>query len=203
MISTSLYENFDSPQYDPRLAWFNPPQRWQTQDSWLQVNPGGGTDYWQQPQLNIHSDNGPFLYSVVQGNFVLTARVRMHPANQYDQAGLMVRFSPFCWLKTSVEFESGIPSKLGAVITHQGYSDWSTQDYSDPRFEITFRIRREGGDFTVDCSPDGFLWTQIRYSHLAEENGQPPVQCGLYACSPIAAGYLAEFDYLKIDEGQP
>jgi regulation of enolase protein 1 (concanavalin A-like superfamily) len=32
-----------------------------------------------------------------------------------------------------------------------------------------------------------------------ENIGQTAVQCGLYACSPIAAGFKAHFKYLKIE----
>ena len=198
MTSIHLHELFDSPTFDRRLAWYNPLQAWRTSQSWLQVEPGAKTDYWQQPQHGIHSDNGPFLFTEMTGNFILTTHVRMNPANQYDQAGLMVRLSPACWLKTSLEFEVGIPSKLGSVITHQGFSDWATQDFSGAHPELDFRIRREGDDYTVDCAPDGAHWSQIRFSHLAIP-GKPAVQCGLYACSPIASGFVAEFDFLKIE----
>ena len=92
----------------------------------------------------------------------------------------------------------GIPCKHGSVITHQGYSDWATQDYTGTRPELDFRIRRQGDEYTVDCSQDGSSWSQIRFSHLALPN-HPAVQCGLYACSPIASGFLAEFDFLKIE----
>jgi regulation of enolase protein 1 (concanavalin A-like superfamily) len=202
MTSTHLYEPFDNPTFDPRLAWFNPPHSWKAAHSWLQVDPGAKTDFWQQPHHDIRSDNGPFLFAEVTGNFILTTHVRMHPANQYDQAGLMVRLSPACWLKTSLEFEVGIPSKLGSVITHDGFSDWATQDYSGARLDLDFRVRREGSDYTVDCSQDGSNWSQIRFSHLARsgaDDGKRPVMCGLYACSPIASGFLAEFDFLKIE----
>jgi len=199
MTSPFLYEPFDTPGFDPRLAWYNPPNSWKTAHSCLQVDPGAKTDYWQQPQLDIRSDNGPFLFTEVSGNFILTTHVRMDPANQYDQAGLMVRLSPACWLKTSLEFEVGIPSKLGSVITHHGFSDWATQDYRAARLELDFRIKRENGDYTVDCSVDGSTWSQIRFSHIEEDDGTRAVQCGLYACSPIAPDFLAEFDFLKIE----
>ena len=37
----------------------------------------------------------------------MTAHVAFNPVHRYDQAGLMVRVSPTCWLKTSVEHEPG------------------------------------------------------------------------------------------------
>ena len=64
----------------------------------------------------------------------------------------MVRLSPECWLKTSVEFEPGEPSRLGAVITNHGWSDWSTQDL-DPALarDVAFRVTRRGADYLVEA----------------------------------------------------
>lgn len=45
------------------------------------------------------------------------------------EAGLMVRFSKDTWLKTSVEYIPDDNSKLGVVVTKNGYSDWSSQDF--------------------------------------------------------------------------
>jgi uncharacterized protein len=34
--------------------------------------------------------------------------------------------------------------------------------------------------------------------HLHADDGQVPVAAGLYACSPKAAGYVAEFAFLRL-----
>jgi regulation of enolase protein 1 (concanavalin A-like superfamily) len=39
-------------------------------------------------------------------------------------------------------------------------------------------------------------------AHLSEDDGQRDVACGLYACSPKAAGFAAEFSFLEITEGR-
>ncbi len=129
----------------------------------------------------------------------MTTHVRFRPVHQYDQAGLMVRLSPACWLKTSVEYEPGAPSRLGAVVTNAGYSDWSTQEFPGDRGETWLRIRREGTDYIVDASDDGDRWQQIRMAHLHDDRPAATVACGLYACSPKAAGFVAEFTSLRIE----
>lgn len=200
-----LSESFHSQSFDPRLRWANPPERFQVVNSCLRVEPGAKTDYWQVTHYGFAVDNGPFLYLQVSGDFILTTRVRMHPAHQYDQAGLMVHLSPGCWLKTSVEYdpeEGGVLGRLGAVVTNDYYSDWSTQAYSDPNYELSFRIRREASDYIVETSPDEQRWTQIRMAHLTEDDGARAMPCGLYACSPIDAGYHADFKYLRIQSGR-
>lgn len=186
------------------LHWWNPPARWSlTPGGTLLLCPDADTDFWQRTHYGFQHDNGHCLFAEVAGDFILTTTVRFRPAHRYDQAGLMVRLSADCWLKTSVEYEPDGPAKLGAVVTNHGYSDWSTQNFTAPENRLSFRIRREGPDYTVETrSSDGEPWVQLRIAHLAVDDGVAAVQAGLYACSPIDAGYEAEFEFLSVEPGR-
>jgi uncharacterized protein len=201
-----LDEPFDTPSFDPRLKWYCLPQKWRIHNSCLVIEPDAKTDYWQKTHYGFVADNGHFLFTEITGDVIITTRVRFRPVHQYDQAGLMVRISPQCWLKTSVEYELHEPNRLGAVVTNAGYSDWSTQDFPKNYAELMLRVRRESRDYIVEYLIPAIdhenHWTQIRMAHLHADDGECPVQCGLYACSPIAAGYAAEFDFLKIEQGR-
>jgi regulation of enolase protein 1 (concanavalin A-like superfamily) len=198
---STLNENFTG-ALDPRLHWYCEPARWQTSAGGLRVETDAETDFWQRTHYGFQADNGHFLFAEVAGNFVMETRVVLHPVNQYDQAGLMVRLSPDCWLKTSVEYEPDAHARLGAVVTNNGYSDWSTQDVEGVG-EMHFRVTREEADYIVEASCDGQAWTQLRVAHLHEDRGQSAVQAGLYACSPKGAGFVAEFQWLSITPGCP
>jgi regulation of enolase protein 1 (concanavalin A-like superfamily) len=88
---------------------------------------------------------------------------------------------------------------LGAVVTRHGYSDWSTQDVSKLVHQYQLCIQRVGDDYTVTYrQSEDDPWSQIRMAHL-ENSATATVQCGLYACSPIDAGFKAEFEYLKFE----
>jgi uncharacterized protein len=202
-----VYDDFRGERHDERLLWHHPPSRWSMGSAGLVVFPDAETDFWQRTHYGFRADNGHFLGLPVQGDFVLTTRVRCFPVHQYDQAGLMVRYSPQCWLKTSVEYESHGPCRLGAVVTQGGYSDWSTQNYPPDRNEVELRVRKAGNDFTVEYSDSRLpgtadqpaAWTQIRLAHLEGAEGVP-LLAGLYACSPKGAGFRAEFEFLRVDE---
>ena len=210
MIELFLDESFEQTEPDARLSWYHPPKIWHIQNSMLVIKSDAKTDYWQRTHYGFRADNGHFLYAEVSEDMILTTKVRFEPAHQYDQAGLMVRVSPECWIKTSVEYEPDEPNKLGVVVTNHGYSDWSTQNISDECRELMLRIRREGNDYLVEYSltedenpeKNTPCWTQIRLTHLHGDDGERPIQCGLYACSPIDAGYSAAFDFLKIEKGR-
>jgi uncharacterized protein len=198
-----LRNPFDGPALPPGLCWHCEPARWSVDpaDRLLRVEPDAATDFWQRTHYGFAVDNGHFLHRDVGGDFVLTAHVRFRPAHQYDQAGLMVRVSPSCWLKTSVEYEPDGASRLGAVVTNYAYSDWSTQDFPGGPGEVWLRVRREADDYLVEFSGDGRAWGQIRVAHLHEGRGVP-VACGLYACSPKGEGFVAEFTHFAIDAGR-
>ncbi len=88
--------------------------------------------------------DGPFLYANIDSSLdvIVSTHVTFTSKNQYDQvscfrpalslvlrssdcvqAGLMIRISPDCWLKTSIEYEGpSEPSRLGAVVTNNGFS---------------------------------------------------------------------------------
>jgi uncharacterized protein len=195
-----IEEIFDKPELSPQLTWLNEPKVWSvdTAAHRLVVLPDAETDFWQKTHYGFAADNGHFLHTRVRGDFTLWAEVVFHPRHQYDQAGLMVRYSSDCWLKTSVEYEPEGPAKLGVVVTGGGYSDWSVQDFPRERNTVELRVRRAAGDFLVDYREHAAAeWNMIRMAHLAGVE-QMEAQCGLYACSPKAAGFRAEFADPKI-----
>ena len=92
-------------------------------------------------------------------------------------------------------------NRLGAVVTNAGYSDWSTQDIPGDLNRFRLRVHRDAGDYLIDASLDNVTWTQLRLAHLHEDtNPEVPVECGVYACSPKSAGFIAEFEKFVIAE---
>ena len=179
-IDHHFKESFAGPVLDPALRWHCEPARWSIRaaDRRLRIEPDAGTDFWRKTHYGFEADNGHFLFADVSGDFVMTTQVHFRPVHQYDQAGLMVRVSPACWLKTSVEYEPDGDSRLGAVVTNHAYSDWSTQAFPAEARDIRLRIRREGEDYVVDASRDGRAWEQIRMAHLTGDRQPRPCAPG-------------------------
>jgi regulation of enolase protein 1 (concanavalin A-like superfamily) len=185
------------PPFVQRLSWLNPPPFADQGADGLTIRTAAGTDFWRRTHYGFEADNGHFLRVPVTGGFRIITTVRLKPVHQYDQAGLMIRVSPECWLKTSQEFEPDGPSRLGAVVTNGGYSDWSTQDADASVARVSLRLDYGGGDCTVFADVNGAgSWSQIRMAHLLEAGES--VETGLYACSPKGAGFEACFEYLQI-----
>ncbi|MCP9848743.1 DUF1349 domain-containing protein [Cyanobium sp. Morenito 9A2] len=190
--------------HDADLLWLNEPPRWERDAAAgrLRLWPAGRTDFWQRTHYGFEADDGHALLAEVDGDVVLTSRVTAHPRHRHDQAGLLLRLSPACWIKTSVEFEPDGPNRLGAVVTNAQASDWSTQPLAREITTVWFRLRRKGRDVIADASLDGEHWQQLRMARLQELDETGTAAIGLYACSPTAAGFLAEFDHVNYSIGR-
>jgi regulation of enolase protein 1 (concanavalin A-like superfamily) len=202
MESFLIHETFKGGNLHRSLEWLNPPASWRvdTARSRLLVEPSAATDFWQRTHYGFRADSGHFLHAEVVGDGELAVTVLAMPAHQFDQAGLMVRLSADCWLKTSVEYEPDGPSQLGVVVTNNGFSDWSLQDFTGAgTLSYSLRVRWEGDDFFVEHRTDeNGPWHLLRVAHLFRKAGLP-WRCGIYACSPQGSGFQAEFSDLRIE----
>ncbi|TFD99914.1 DUF1349 domain-containing protein [Jeotgalibacillus sp. R-1-5s-1] len=201
MAEVLLNEQFDRSELHCDLKWENEPAEWKVdqEKGQLEFKTDENTDYWQRTHYGFQADNGHFLAFETNENFRMTTKVRAVPQSKYDQAGLMLRFSEDVWLKTSLEYIPDGQSKLGAVVTNRGFSDWSTQFVDIEKVELYFRLSRIGLNAYADFSWDGETWNQIRIAHLDLPEGAA-LKAGLYACSPQGKDQLVQFDYLKIEK---
>ncbi|MFB5677804.1 DUF1349 domain-containing protein [Paenibacillus terreus] len=196
-----LNEKFDTEKWNSQLEWRCEPNKWfvDKAHSKLVVETEAETDFWQRTHYGFRADNGHFLSIQTNRNFRMTTKVQASPKSKYDQAGLMIRYSEDVWVKTSLEYIPDGPSKLGAVVTNHGYSDWSTQYVDRTDVNLYFRISRIAQNCYVDFSWNGQDWNQIRIAHMDIPDNEP-VLAGLYACSPQGKGQVVYFDFLTIEE---
>ena len=183
----------------PGFAWQEPPAAWGFDNEGLFVEPARATDFWQRTHYGFSADNGHFLFTRLRGNFVVGATVRSQPRHQYDQAGLMVCLDAECWIKTSAEFELDSPDQLGVVVTHHGYSDWSTQPLPPGTRELSYRVARTGSEFIISARLPGENWHQLRMVRLNCE-AAAVLAVGPYACSPKEAGFRCVFTELSVED---
>lgn len=193
-----LDESFSGNQFDSRLRWHSQPNSMRLGAAGLTLETAAGSDFWQRTHYGFQVDSGHALLMPVAGDFQIETEVTFAPVHQYDQAGLLVRVSERCWLKTSIEFEGSEPSRLGSVVTNDGWSDWATQDIDETTRRAVYRVTRRLSDYLVEYQSTPGTFTQIRLAHLTEDNGLNPVFAGLYACSPKGAGFRADFRFLRV-----
>ena len=191
--------------------WLNQPTISEITEQSVKITTVPHTDFWQRSYYGFRSDNAHSLLIECESNFSFTTKVIFEYRAQFDQCGLVVYLNSDNWFKASIEFENESCSRLGSVVTNQGYSDWATSDIPSTN-SIWYRLSRRGPDFLIEFSKDGIDFKQMRIFHLHSlgnttvEMGklnppapaELPVKFGLYACSPLDSSFEAQFENFKL-----
>jgi uncharacterized protein len=175
------------------MQWLNEPASWQRTGDVLRVSVDPGTDFWRTTGYGYVHDNGHIYGEQLPGDLDVSVRVRGAFANQYDQAGIMLRVDEQTWLKTGLEFFEGRP-RLSTVVT-MGCSSWMVADLPPGIDEITLRVSRRGDA------------VEVRYAagegaaELAALVFMPPgreMLAGIVCAAPEGSGFSVAFHDLRI-----
>lgn len=180
------------------FSWFNEPLACKNIENGVEITTKRNTDFWQRTDYGFQKDDGHFLFKRVKGDFVMTAETSFKGEVIYDQCGIMVRYDSDNWIKASTEFENEKFSHLGAVVTNNGYSDWSTCEIPPTVSKITYFIERKGNDFTIKAKLGDGDFTQIRVTHFMCEKEE--IMVGVYACSPQREGFVCQIKNIDIKQ---
>ncbi|PZG05267.1 DUF1349 domain-containing protein [Micromonospora craterilacus] len=158
-------------------------------DGGLSVEPGAGSDLWRHTSYGFVHDDAPALLAPFPVDSAVEVDFRLAWAEQFDQAGVLVRVDDRNWVKAGVEVSDGQP-QVGAVVTRE-VSDWSVAPVPDwAGREVTVRVSRAGDALTVRARVAGEPWRLVR---LAPLDPDAEASAGPYCCSPSRAGLTVHF----------
>lgn len=173
---------------DEKESWFNEPKQWRREGSVLICTADPKTDFWRKTYYPYIADNGHFLRRMVKGDFVAAVKVSGQYHDQYDQAGLMVRYDESNWMKCGIEFFQG-KHNMSAVFTRD-YSDWSTAPLASGN-PLWVRIVRKSSAFNIFYALDGKSFTLARSGYLTPAE---IVELGPMLAAPDGKGFEARFE---------
>jgi regulation of enolase protein 1 (concanavalin A-like superfamily) len=175
------------------MQWLNEPASWQRTGDVLRVSVDPGTDFWRTTGYGYVHDNGHVYGELLPGDLDVSVRVRGNFANQYDQAGIILRADEHTWLKTGLEFFEGRP-RLSTVLT-LGCSSWMVADLPPGTDEVTLRVSRRGDAVEVRYTAGEGV------AELAALVFMPPGQemlAGIVCAAPEGTGFSVAFHDLRI-----
>lgn len=175
------------------MQWLNEPAQWSQQGSELVVTADAATDFWRITGYGYVRDNGHLYGEVAAGDFDLSMRVRGSYAEQYDQAGAMVRVDERRWLKTGIEYFDG-RMRFSTVVT-LGQSSWALADLPHPIGELSLLLSRRGDSVEVRYAVDDGAHELAAIAYL------PPdveVFAGAMCAAPEGGGFQVTFRHLEI-----
>ena len=206
---------------DARFEWNNgvPQHSFEDGGSAVTITPTPNLDYWSrtfyEPLLVKHDAQCLLTPVAADVEATLTTAFTLKPRAQFDQAGIMVLVNESTWVKAGIEFTDGSP-RLSCVVTNDGYSDWSTQEWLDwdaaaQSTSIRVRVSKllpgsaQGPALVFEAAPwvegatatSAAPWVQIRIASL--RSGEQPWRMGLFAISPTEAqGSSSRFHHVVL-----
>lgn len=149
---------------------------------------------WRTTHYGYVTDNAHLFGRTVPGDLRLTVTFTGEYAEQYDQAGAVLRIDEQHWIKAGVEYVDG-GFHLSTVVTRQ-FSDWSVLPLGRAAGSVTFDLERTGDAVTVRYGLDGAApETMLRLAYLPP--GEPAL-AGAMAAAPVGKGFAVRFTDLRL-----
>lgn len=184
---------------EANLYWTNQPKEFSITDSEITIVTEPRTDLWQRTYYGFQNDNAPVLQMRTSKRFFsFTVKASFDSSALFDQCGIAIYLDSNNWMKASIEYENEKVSRLGSVVTNDGYSDWATHDISSSIREMWYRLSRRESDYYIETSTDGINFQQMRAFHLFYGNGE--ISFGVYAASPSDHSFTAKFTDMEMGE---
>jgi len=139
--------------------------------------------------------NAPFLYTEIEGDFVIRVRVTPNFMTTYDAACVMVIKDENVWLKGAFEKSDFDTNAVVSVVTN-GFSDDANGCNIDAD-SVWLQIARIGDNFAVHYSLDGGKFDMVRLCLLPAGD---IVKVGIEAQCPTGGGGEREFSGLMIEK---
>lgn len=181
------------------LKWTRAPEKYSVTEGRIEIITQPHTDLWQRTYYHFRNDNAPVLQMETDEKFFsFVVKTEFESKHRYDQCGVVVYLDSDNWLKASMEYENEKIQRLGAVVTNNGYSDWSSTDVDASIKSMWYRLSRRENDFCVENSTDGVNFKQMRICHLF--NASETVSFGIYACSAEDSSFKSVFTDMEITD---
>jgi uncharacterized protein len=181
-----------------------------SEDAWTVDSAAGTVKATAAAHSDIFNDPGPsatlnaesmlnaatLLGVPPEGDFQLSARVRVDFAATYDAGVLLLWFDERHWGKLCFEFSPDAEPMIVSVVT-RGVSDDANAFVVDGR-RVWLRVSRVGRAFAYHASLDGSSWRMIRFFTIDVVSS--PASIGFEAQSPTGDGCTVTFDDIRFGQ---
>ena len=139
--------------------------------------------------------NAPFLYTEIEGDFVIRVNVTPEFISDYDASCIMVINDEKTWLKAAFEKSDFNTTAIVSVVTNEISDDANGCNITEK--SVWLQVARVGNNFTVHYSPDGVKFDMVRLCFLPVEN---TLKVGIVSQSPTGNGANHKFNNLTIEK---
>jgi regulation of enolase protein 1 (concanavalin A-like superfamily) len=183
------------PRIPVSLRWDGEPaSSYRMTDDGFDISAGPGTDLFIEPERTAVTLNAPHLLAAAEGDFLLSARVRVEFEATFDAGALLVWLNDRAWAKLAFELSPQREPMVVSVVTRGTSDDCNSFVVEDGH--VWLRVARVGTAYAFHASTDGVYWRLIR--HFSLYASETP-SYGFSAQSPTGAGCTATFDAIAYE----
>lgn len=154
----------------------------------LSINTGPKTDTFIAPDGSVSYCNSARTLFVPQGDFLLSAKVKVEFASAFDAGVLMIFDNDTSWAKLCFECTPELQPMVVSVV-NRDFSDDCNSVPIDGN-EIYLRVGKTDRAFTFHFSTDGKFWQMVRFFSLGDLQN---LRVGFSSQSPTGQGCRSEF----------
>lgn len=191
----NLLENCEGKELPIALKWLNEPEDWSFKDNRLYFEVASSLDFFRDPKKSFNKESAPFLYTLVDGDFSITARVDAEMKAEYDSACLMIMSDNQNWAKLCFELVYEVPS-IVSVVTRDTSDDCLSEKVG--KIKPFLKIQRSGNCVAFHHSVDGKTWTMSRYFEMDLKD---QLKVGLLGQCPLGDGCKVQIDRIELTKG--
>ncbi|MCZ8511753.1 DUF1349 domain-containing protein [Paenibacillus filicis] len=182
-------------QLAPGFKWMNQPESWGFDgDGRLTIIAPPLADYFRDPKGGSPRNSAPYLYTELNGDFTVSARVEVDMVEDFDSACIMIMVDEENWAKLCFEYPNKIPTMV-SVVTKGTSDDCNSEKVSEKKPYL--RVTRFGNCFAFFYSVNGTSWTLVRYFRM---EAPTEIKVGVVAQSPAGNGCRTLFDYFEYSQ---
>ncbi|MBP5246110.1 MAG: DUF1349 domain-containing protein [Clostridia bacterium] len=172
-----------------------------TKEDGVSLIPDEKSTFFCDPNGKKNRANAVFMYSELEGDFIVRAHVDHDFIYTGDAAGIMMRIDDENWAKLGFEKSETGTHSLISSITHDGWSDRAIgETYQWDNVRLYFV--RKGNTFGMYYSADDKHKRLVRYFRF---NAPEKIQVGMMAQSPNGEGdavmnfYTFEVEHISVE----
>ncbi|MER3482030.1 MAG: DUF1349 domain-containing protein [Meiothermus sp.] len=175
------------------LEWNPEPVESSYENGVLRAVPGPQTDLFVDPLGRAPILNAPKLLFDIEGDFILSSRVKVGFQGTYDAGILAVYQHETSWAKLCFEMSPQGQPMVVSVVTKGTSDDCNSLPIEGN--QIYLRLSHIGNAFAFHYSLDTKFWHMVRVFRL--EPG--PFKTGFLVQAPVGDGCTVEFSEIRLE----
>jgi regulation of enolase protein 1 (concanavalin A-like superfamily) len=183
-----------------KLSWIEKPLNFKQTDSGFRMTGGEKTDLFVDPLEAYNVVNSPKLVFDPDETFLLSTKVNVAFASDYDAAVLVLYRHEKSWAKFCFELSPAKIPTVVSVVNNGAYSDDCNHQEFREQHEIYLRIAGLGKNiFALHYSTDGKYWNLVRYFSLDKDATGKPISVGFSSQSPTGKSCESVFTEINYE----